>query len=68
MCLVRSDGGLTGVCTQSYRRALNEALVQNFPELGEHLMESSFQTALGADGVKAEEDGDGPSRGLVNGV
>nr|VWP00567.1 Alcohol oxidase [Ganoderma boninense] len=52
---------------ESYRRMLDEALVQNFPDLGEHLMESAMLTATGAHGVQAEEDGmPGPS-GHVNG-
>ena len=34
---------------------LDEALVQNFPELGEQLMESSLLTAT--EGIKMEEDG-----------
>lgn len=53
---------------ESYRRMLDEALVQNFPDLGEHLMESAMLTAAGAHGVKMEEDGmPGPS-GHVNGL
>ena len=41
--------------SQSYRKMLDEALVQNFPELGEQLMESSLLTAT--EGIKMEEDG-----------
>ena len=48
---------------QSYRKLLDEALVQNFPELGEHLMASSLETAM--QGVKKEED---TSNGITNGV
>ena len=51
---------------------LDEALVQNFPDLGEHLMESAMLTAAGAHGVKMEEDGmpgpSGPVNGLANGA
>ncbi|PIL36580.1 hypothetical protein GSI_00269 [Ganoderma sinense ZZ0214-1] len=53
----------------SYRRMLDEALVQNFPDLGEHLMESAMLTATGAHGLPVEEVQDGmpgPS-GHVNG-
>ena len=62
------NGGITRL--QSYRRSLNEALVQNFPELGEHLMESSLHTAAGGahDAMKMEEDTAGPSGGMANGA
>lgn len=52
--------------TQSYRRLLDDALVQNFPELGEHLMESSLHTAMQAgEPIKVEEEA---SNSLPNGV
>ncbi|RPD62145.1 hypothetical protein L226DRAFT_79807 [Lentinus tigrinus ALCF2SS1-7] len=41
----------------SYRKLLDEALVQNFPELGEYLMESSLHTATqSGEPIKVEED------------
>ncbi|TBU27738.1 transcription factor subunit Med10 of mediator complex-domain-containing protein [Dichomitus squalens] len=50
---------------ESYRKMLDEALVQNFPELGEHLMGSSLRTAAGPHSVKMEEDATaGPSNNL----
>ncbi|KAI0751664.1 transcription factor subunit Med10 of mediator complex-domain-containing protein [Daedaleopsis nitida] len=49
----------------SYRKMLDEALVQNFPEIGEHLMESSLLTAT-QQSVKVEDAG--ASNGLPNGV
>lgn len=51
---------------QSYRKMLDEALVQNFPELGEHLMESSLLTAMSSEDMKM--DVVRPSNEVPNGV
>ena len=59
---------LTRQYAQSYRKMLDEALVQNFPELGEHLMGTSLQTAAGTQGVKMEEDATAGPSGHVNGL
>ena len=42
--------------------------MQNFPELGEHLVDSSYlpRGAENETGVKMEEDGVGPSQMLAN--
>ncbi|KAI0706916.1 transcription factor subunit Med10 of mediator complex-domain-containing protein, partial [Cerioporus squamosus] len=41
----------------SYRKLLDEALAQNFPELGDHLMESSLHTVTqSGEPIKVEED------------
>lgn len=53
---------------QSYRKMLDEALVQNFPELGEHLMESSLLTATSSEDIKMEDVVVRPSNEVPNGV
>lgn len=53
---------------QSYRKMLDEALVQNFPELGEHLMESSLLTATSSEDMKMEDVVVRPSNEVPNGV
>ncbi|OSD01700.1 hypothetical protein PYCCODRAFT_1411892 [Trametes coccinea BRFM310] len=49
----------------SYKKYLDEALVQNFPELREYLESSSMDLTQP---IKMEEDAVGPSAGLSNGV
>ncbi|KAH9921570.1 transcription factor subunit Med10 of mediator complex-domain-containing protein [Epithele typhae] len=48
---------------ESYKKALDEALVQNFPELSEYLT-----VETGDSGVKFEEGTAGANRGMMDGV
>ncbi|EIW62310.1 mediator complex subunit NUT2 [Trametes versicolor FP-101664 SS1] len=49
----------------SYKKYLDEALIQNFPELEEYLMDSSMDLTMP---IKMEEDAAGPGAGMSNGV
>ncbi|KAI0759714.1 transcription factor subunit Med10 of mediator complex-domain-containing protein [Trametes elegans] len=51
---------------ESYKRYLDEALVQNFPELQDYLLDTSATDNLQP--IKLEEDAAGGSAGLPNGI
>lgn len=64
-CIGRVRSGAEAFVGQSYKKYLDEALIQNFPELEEYLMDPSMDLTMP---IKMEEDAAGPGAGMSNGV
>lgn len=64
-CIGRGRSGAEASVGQSYKKYLDEALIQNFPELEEYLRDPSMDLTMP---IKMEEDAAGPGAGMSNGV